>query len=433
MKKALALSLALGLALSLLAGCEMLVPDPTERPSNWWNSAEPAGSTGPSQSQAPGSADPGPSQAVWKEGIGPDSDRRFVHNHFDFCASEDTAYFSPHYSNLIYYMDKATGICLPLCGKPECTHTDETCNAFAQSAEGLTSYNGRLCWAGQNGTWLTGGGQWYVYSTAYDGTDRRTVRQLTDWEGMTIQTIFHRGYLYRNKLTSEVVNGAAKDVVYVEAYPLEGDGDGIVILRAEVHYSWLFTQAYGDHVYIIFETPDGATELHRWDTRAGELETLFRGEAPFDWETLNVQFWVIEDGIVFCCSEYTGPDEDPTASWELVLDRFSFETRDFEPLNRLHINTSDVNYTNLTILDGLVIANWWDADSDSFRLLVKDFEDQIVLDAALEEPEWRTISGPIGACYGIDEDHLYFSKRDIQYVAVSRDGSEIRLLWTSEM
>ena len=422
MKRGLALSLTLALALTLLSSCEMFVPGPTERPSNWWESAEPTGS-----------AEPSPSQTLWQEGVGTDFDRRFIHD--EICSTEDTVYFRDRDEDgglfyLIYYMDKATGISLPLCGKPECTHKDENCNAYAQGSDtsGLTNYNGRLYWVGQKGTWLTGGGQWYVFSMAYDGTDRREVRKLPDsWIGK-VQTQFHRGYVYAASLGGEeVVNGVAKQVVYAEAYPIEGDGGPFAILRVvDVARNHVTLQAYEEYVYLAFETEDGVFELDRWDTRVGELETLYRGEAPVNYDE---HFWVMEDGVIFGSREYLGTEEESAVTdWEYALYRFSFETGGFEPVNRLHI--SDGYYTNVIISDGMVAANWYEPDAGVIRAMVKDFEGQTVLDAAFEDVEWFWTYNMAMTGYGIDEDYLFFRKAWVQRVAVARDGSGIYLQWT---
>ena len=438
MKKFIILLLSLGLLLTLLSSCEMFVPDPTERPSNWWESAEPAGS-----------AEPSPSQTLWQEGVGPDYDRRFVHD--DICSTKDTVYFrsdkmvteSVGGTDLIYYADKATGICLPLCGKPECTHSDGNCNAYAQGGmySGLTNYNGRLYWIGQKGTWLTGGGQWYVFSMAYDGTDRREVRKIpSDWVSgqMQTRTVFHRGHVYTCNLRNEVVNGKAKEVVNVVAYPLdEGDGDGMAILRAEeVQYNHVALQPYEEYVYIAFMTEDDVFELHRWDTRVGELETLYRGEAPLYWAE---QFWVTEDGVLFGTRELTDPDayneedwewpplEYPEESWEYAIYRFSFETSDFELVSRFHI--ADMYFTNVRLIDGLVIANWSEPDPHIIRVLVKDLAGETLLDATFDDVDWCIFPNAAMGCYGMDEEYLYFCKLGQQYISVSLDGSEIRLLF----
>ena len=434
MKRGFALILAL--ALALLTGCEMFVPGPTERPSHWWGGAEPTDSAGPGQSQAPGSAGPSPSQAVWQEGSGTDFDRRFSKVITNICATGDTVYFSPpHPSNLIYYADKATGICLPLCGKPECTHSNENCNAYVgyTGLDGLASYNGRLYWVGYEkimGRWKS-----CIVSMAYDGTDRRTVRELTDWtspaySGSLMQAEFHRGYIYKCYTAQEVVDGEAKTIAHVAAYSVEDDREALVILSEEISNAGqrIKIQTYEEYVYIALETADGAFELHRWDTRVGVLETLYRGTVSLSWT--GMQFWVVEDGILFGSKEYTDPSEDTDESWEYALYRFSFETAEFEPVNRLRL--SEEKNVNVTMMGGMVIANWWEPNSGDVRVLVKDFAGQTLLDAAFEDVAWYIAPYPLTG-YGVDESYLYFFKYiEQQFIAVPRDGSEIRLLWSKD-
>ena len=428
MKKCIVLLLSLALLPALLSACEMFVPGPTERPSHWWGSAEPTGSAGPA-----GSAEPSPSQALWREGSGTDYDHRFsVYVINKICATEDTVYFSEYLGgNLIYYADKATGICLPLCGKPECTHRDENCNAYVASSGPacLTSYNGRLYWVGSekiNNNWKD-----CIVSAAYDGTDRKVVRELTDWWDSSnrtyanLQLKFHRGYIYKGYIIDEVENGEAKKIAYVKAFPVEDDREAFVVLREEVPNSvMLNVQCYEEYVYIaIEETADGAFALYRCDTRVGELETLYRGEPPFDWVR---EYSVTEDGVVFLSKEYAGPDGDIE---EVVLYRFTFDTGEFELLNRFRYDEG--HHTGTILSDEMVIVNWRDADSGSLRVMANTFEGETVLDATFEDVEWLISSSGI-AGYGADESYLYFFDYLRQFIAVPWDGSEIRLLWSKD-
>ena len=419
MKKYIALLLALVLTLALLTSCELMAPGPTERPAIGQTERPSSGSAEPT-----GSADPGPSQILWQEGVGPDFDRRFSQIGSNVCSTENTVYFSYLMGvDLIYFADKTTGICLPLCGKPECTHDGENCNAYiGRGLHGLTCYDGRLYWVGEDRFM----GNWHIFSMAYDGTDRRMGRELSDW-GSCLQAQFHKGYLYRSYYAQEVVNGVAKDTLYVSAYPMEGDGEGIVILSEEIDYQQLAIQAYGDALYIAFEMENGTFALYRWSTRVGELETLFRETVPFNW---NRQLWVTEDGVILDGSVPTGPDGDPWASRENNIYLFSFDSSKIELLYQYWSGEEDG--MNVIFGDGAVIANWM-PEPGRLRVLVRDFGGQPLLDETFEAGDWYYAppvrNGPMTG-FGMDESYLYFFKYGEKFISVAWDGSEIKLLWS---
>lgn len=118
-----------------------------------------------------------------------DSDRSFAQFGTYVCETEDTVYFMTtgtvyferlhdyNSASMLYYLDKATGISVPLCGKPECKHDDESCNAYISSTQpvSLADYNGRLYWIAMGND-----NKYHIYSAAYDGTDRQSVRELDE-------------------------------------------------------------------------------------------------------------------------------------------------------------------------------------------------------------------------------------------------------------
>lgn len=58
----------------------------------------------------------------------------------------DTIYFAGYSDSYIRYVDKATGISGVLCGKPECRHDSDSCNAYVMLPKTLFFDSGRLWW-----------------------------------------------------------------------------------------------------------------------------------------------------------------------------------------------------------------------------------------------------------------------------------------------
>lgn len=322
MKKLLALLLTLALAMTLLASCKMFVPEPTQRvlPSL----GLPARTEAPDTSGAPAPTETG-GPAAPDSNIPPvslplswepaeydprrDSDPNFVHGlNNNMCATEDTVYFAygesqigQVYYETICYLDKATGIVSPLCGKPECTHDSETCNAYIASwSYGLSIHDGRLYWVMRHGLKLQ------IYSVALDGTDRQLVRELDQEllpsEALTVRAVFHRGWFYLLGDYNDVSNAEANRHVYAAAWPLDPEGEGAVILDEALgrYTPYYDIKCYGDAVYLMVNVASAADrvfQLFRWSPGTGALETLYNGRLSFDFTALVSEIAVGEDGI----------------------------------------------------------------------------------------------------------------------------------------
>ena len=57
------------------------------------------------------------------------------------CEIGDTLYYAMWNGTtyLLYYFEKPSGISGPLCGKPECQHTDKDCNAYVEGSVSIGS------------------------------------------------------------------------------------------------------------------------------------------------------------------------------------------------------------------------------------------------------------------------------------------------------
>ena len=189
--------------------------------------------------------------------------------------------------DMLYYADKATGISGPLCGRPECTHDNTDCNTYMGVPHftwELTDYDGRLYWVGKDDGIIK-----RVYSAAYDGTDHREIRKLDDdilgheWNNSYV--LFHRGCLYWSYLYNEVVDGEAKELARVIAFPLDGDQEGYVVLETEIHGNYVQILPCRNSLYIVISNESGSTAdqeniIYRWNIKTGEGEELYHGRFP---------------------------------------------------------------------------------------------------------------------------------------------------------
>ena len=359
MKKNITLLLALALALTLLTSCELMVPGPTERPSIGLS-----GETGePSPAGSAGSAVENYGFTVFPEGNyladkkfdtdeflpGYDSNTSFVQQASTcfgkaLCQTEDTVYscIGASGGTLIMYMDKATGISGPLCGKPECLHNSSSCNAYiARWTDGLSVYDGKLYWVDSRST---------IMRMNLDGTDRETVDQLAGGSFAHVKqdptVFFHRGYVYMIGTDHNVVvNGEAKNMASIRAQSLDGKESFSILERTlDCRGSFCMAKAVGNDLYIMLYAFDYAdpqdfgsyyrtVELYRWDSRTRQVEFLAGTQTEPGGKTDIERFSfqpVPGDGIYI---EYYYEDhylsEEPE-DFSANIYKYSFETGAFE-------------------------------------------------------------------------------------------------------
>ena len=431
MKRGLALSLALGLLLALLSSCEMFVPDPTERPSNWWESAEPTESAGPTENGELGVDEYG--FTIFPEGNyladkkfdtdeylpDYDADPSFYHGYstssYGFCSTEDTIYsFCDHTGAdmLITYTDKATGISGPLCGRPECLHRDATCNAYVHRVRfaygyggygyGLSVYDGKLYW-------IDGGTQ--IVRANLDGTGRETVGEIQteNYEKPHNQMIvFHRGYVYYAGVSNRIINGKDAYVITLKAKPLDG-GEEFVILEKTVDYSLarILLKPVGNELYIMLQYR--VVELYRWDSKARQGESLYSETEPPD----GIDYWyensflpVAGDGIYF-----TGHSEDKTEAGYEIRYIFKYSFADGEVKTVMTFNDEEDRffrtgwYSNMRFTrDYLVTLHIDKLDDGTYEraLCVFDYDKNLVMTKPMYGN--RGIQEFLGA----DGEYIYF-------------------------
>ena len=438
MKKYIALLLVLALALTLLTSCELMVPGPTERPP-----IGPSGEPAPTETPVP-LPPAGPALPVFVPAeYDPryDDDPNFMNDQFaqnNMCATTDTVYFAYQSSKTgemhietIYFLDKATGYVGPLCGKPECLHDNEDCNACIYSARsfGLSVYDGRLYWMERPYLGLY---RMRIWSVALDGSDRRLVleQDFEPLQNMSFTGLFHRGYFYLLGHYRVVTNGEANEHICLVAWPLKEDSEARIILDMPLglFMPYFGIQAYGDGVYILVEGDydadlNGKLWLLRWNTATQELETFYAGKCLYS----SVPYIAVTDDGWFI---YTYKDE---------LFRFDFESGVLEELaspEPISARYNDLEYygstlsANLIVMDGLM-------EDGVLAVLVQNRNGTILLDQTYQLGTGLAERYTAFSCFGRDETNLYLSNNamtKVVVIAVALDGSgaEVLFEWDNE-
>ena len=227
--------------------------------------------------------------------------RVFNTNESLIIATGDTVYFVPKVGGyyILSYMDRASGYAGALCGKPECTHDDADCNAWADGALAMTIWEDRIYWLALDSGRLT------VLSVAPDGTDRRTEWQAPKddiIEAMSSRWLKVDGdHIYIAYVGSKVVDGEYTHPIRIIVIPRDG---------GEVYDELLPEDDFSAYNFLIFPTEEGLfycgcenvgtpefiQHVRLYDPETGETQSLYDGIIP-DFLFVN-SIWPAQDGLL---------------------------------------------------------------------------------------------------------------------------------------
>ncbi len=318
----------------------------------------------------------------------------------NFCGTETTVYYirNGHQADsprLITYMDKATGVSLPLCGKPECMHDDENCNAYVFSPAGLSVYNGKLYWQDS--------GQ--VMRMNLDGTEREKLRNCA--VSVSSQCIaFHRGYVYYTTESNDAENGVAGYRLKIYASSLDG-GSFVLLDRFVEGGVNCLLKPVGREVYIMLNMAlqkkgggeddlQDRVELLRWDTKTRQGELLYSADAPEGAVYSRYSFRPIPgDGIYF---DLCGEPRD----FRQIVYKYSFETGEAEPFMELYKGPEDYFTAPFFTRDYIIVEHGGTGDTLFYRdMLLYTYEGEMVKRLTPGDAYYFQIF------YGMDEENLY--------------------------
>lgn len=98
--------------------------------------------------------------------------------------------------NCIYFIDSKSGKTVPLCGKPNCKHKDNSCNAYFRVAHKIQVYDGNIYVVARGVEERTES----LYRMSLDGSKREELKVLYAYEeddvSCSLDFVIHRGYGY---------------------------------------------------------------------------------------------------------------------------------------------------------------------------------------------------------------------------------------------
>lgn len=199
------------------------------------------------------------------------------------CESEETYYFRPKRGTFIYFYDKKSGKADVLCGRPECSHDSQDCNAYGRNRCGICYYENKIYFLKDERL------QSVLYAVDPDGTNLCKIQVLkSDMNGTNPMMRMHRGYIYTAVIKHEVTEGENSTRVIVQREILGQEGAEPAVVYEEVlensEYGIdFYLQAEGNTLYILINKQNVDTDpgtllaIHAYDMKTGRLDTVGEG------------------------------------------------------------------------------------------------------------------------------------------------------------
>ena len=212
-----------------------------------------------------------------------DVDLSTVMSKGQFCAYEGVDYTLSAVNSWIYYYDEANESFGKLCGRPECEHKGNGCNAYVLGAGDLQVYEGQLYF-------MVGASA--LTRMGLDGMNRETVRVVNDLSGVNGSWVIHRDKIYTQVWKPVVENGVQYDDLYIYEFDLysQEEGKQLFYQRYEDLFDveWRFR---GDYAYVIIEELPTDTEITRsiylYDIKQGLFEKIIY-RPNYEWTILDI-------------------------------------------------------------------------------------------------------------------------------------------------
>lgn len=339
--------------------------------------------------------------------------RSFLRPGVVFCSDGETVSFLGNMllgGNRLQFADLNAEVFGPLCGKPECSHREDTCNAkLSPPVRGLGIYEDKLYWISSQ-DYVP-----HIFCANRDGTERRDVRTL---EGAALDSItgdqmfcFWRGYLIACGTTFRVRGGQEERGVAALAFSLADPEQDTVLMEKPAlpeQYMAARIQPHGENLYGL-QTSEQGLLLWRWQPGMTQPESIYNDTPP----CVVHSFWVTDEGILL------SSETDGTV---YALDPGNGE---------IHPHFAMEDVMRIEFAEGIAVG------------ITRGEDDSILLKTASTDGEnMQTIpvpevAGAILFC-GADAKNLYLYCMDMvarqdSVVAVSREDGSSRTIWEGAM
>lgn len=200
------------------------------------------------------------------------------------CYFYNGVYYILHWGDSwIYYYDEANESFGKLCGRPECEHKGNGCNAYVSGIGNVQVYEDQLYFVV---------GASVLTRMELDGMNRETVRTINNLAGTNGSWVIHRDKIYTQVWKPVVENGVQYDDLYIYEFDLysQEEGKQLFYQRYEDLFGveWRFR---GDYAYVIIEELPTDTEITRsiylYDIKQGLFEKIIY-RPNYEWTILDI-------------------------------------------------------------------------------------------------------------------------------------------------
>ena len=349
---------------------------------------------------------------------------RNLHMTAELYAADDYVIYLTHYlengCRKFMYYDKGSGVSSVLCGKPECMHDTDECNAVVAtsggSVYGMGVLKNKICWIADKMTENEYQGK-YLYRMNLDGTGREEIRMLWSPEQQDqmitggLLADYSDDYVIVGGGRSGISSGEDRLFLTMRAFSLS-DPDKDIILFDEENSGSLYFCVSGKDIYYSFTTQEARAEgeawkqdsrfrLYRYSLKTKETEAIFDDEVPF----CPAEFSVDGNRIVIAVlSDLNSVNES------YILDLQTKKISGSVPMEEKpgpYGAGSNVDHGKIACY------SYPSGDRSEYRLLIRDYDGNVISDTSGE----NTMADAEGHVYarafaGSDTDWLYYFFRD---------------------
>ena len=318
-----------------------------------------------------------------------DTQDQYAESWYNIARAEDVYYVIMN--NYLFYYDEATGMSGHLCGKAECMHNNESCNAYLGLVTGIQVYDGHIYWLENWGV---------LYRADLNGENREMVQAVKMAAGNRFA--IQRGYLYTYIEASSARGGKNYYDISIYRYKLGDKEDKGVEIFTGAYAGMLHFQCrfYRNSIFIFLDHSEvvGEYNFHReilrYDAVTGEIE-----EFAVEDSTYQTYHLYIDDTGIHMLELMV--DEDGTRNLRRTVYNLTTGKKDsFE-----EIQESSDGYICAGILDGyyVIVRGSIKLENTLSTYCVYDWEGNLVREGEFE--------GLWTQYYGVDEKGILIWNR----------------------
>ncbi len=175
-------------------------------------------------------------------------------------------------SERLFYYDGSMEQAVPVCGRADCNHLGENCNAKMSGANEINYYDHKFYYIASENDEKE---KWFLYSLSEDGEQREKVLQIATLDpqdqGISFQLCVHRGYAY---FSVRKISSLERRKAIVQRISLRGKATCSEIMYMEGYGAAIEDlSAYGNTLVVVGSYANSADSDFRWHTNFVDIQS----------------------------------------------------------------------------------------------------------------------------------------------------------------